>query len=64
MGDWERRRAVSGLLDIARDALTTADAMLDDNEGATSALKDAIYEVRIANQRAIDAIPPMREWGK
>lgn len=62
-GDWERRRAVIGLLDIAREALVTADAMVDD-DGATSTLKDAIYAARIAAQKAVDVVPPMQEWGK
>lgn len=61
-GAWEKRRAVLGFLEIARDAMSSADCMLDDEVQATKALKDAIYAARLDILKTLDAVPPVPVW--
>jgi hypothetical protein len=60
--EWERRRAVLAFLELARDSLQAADAMLDVDESPLAGLKEQIYVARLASVKALDELPPLQAF--
>lgn len=51
---WNKRRALIGLLEIARDALQTARAISEDGPNP---LVDEIYTAQVATKSALEVVP-------
>jgi hypothetical protein len=57
--EWDRRRAVTGLVEIARDAIQTARALIPER---CFELESALYAAQCDLKTAEERAALMREW--